>query len=99
MSTESVSVGAIVRGKVAWFDSDKGFGFISFPEGGDKDIFVHYSGILTSGFKTLKDGDEVEFTISLGSKNRLQATEVTVTSRPNGSNNDRKVRKDQRQRK
>lgn len=94
------SVGSVCAGKVAWFDTDKGFGFIAYPEGGGKDIFVHYSSILTSGYKTLRDGDEVEFTISEGSGGRLQASQVAVTSRKqNGSSNDRPPSKGQKQKK
>jgi len=52
------------RGKVKWFNNKKGFGFISDPEGGDSDIFVHYSEIRTDGFKTLEEGDSVEFELS-----------------------------------
>lgn len=47
-------------GMVKWFDVKKGFGFIEDPTGG-KDIFVHYSSIVGEGFKTLHDGDTVEF--------------------------------------
>lgn len=47
-------------GVVKWFDTRKGFGFITGPEGG-KDIFVHYSGIEGEGFRRLKDGEQVEF--------------------------------------
>ncbi|MFZ9933456.1 MAG: cold-shock protein [Chthoniobacterales bacterium] len=52
------------RGKVKWFNNKKGFGFISDPEGGDSDIFVHYSEIRTEGFRTLEEGDTVEFELS-----------------------------------
>ncbi len=52
--------------KVKWFDSKKGFGFLTTPEG--KDIFVHYSEIQSEGFKTLAENDNVEFEIGEGKK-------------------------------
>jgi len=54
------------QGTVKWFDAKKGFGFISV-EGGD-DIFVHYSAIENEGFKTLDEGDRVEFEVVNGGK-------------------------------
>ena len=51
-----------MRGKVKWFNDQKGYGFIE-PEGGSKDVFVHHSGIQMLGFKSLNEGDEVEFEI------------------------------------
>tara|TARA_Y100001970_G_scaffold84011_1_gene106090 strand:+ start:1139 stop:1351 length:213 start_codon:yes stop_codon:yes gene_type:complete len=51
----------VKQGKVKWFNDRKGFGFIE-PEGSDKDLFVHMSEIQMDGFKTLKEGQEVEFT-------------------------------------
>jgi CspA family cold shock protein len=54
-------------GKVKWFNDAKGFGFIT-PDGGDKDCFVHYSSIQGSGFKTLAEGDPVEFDLVNGQK-------------------------------
>ena len=60
-------------GKVKWFDAKKGFGFIEQEAG--EDIFVHFREIKTDGFKTLKDGQEVEFEIENGDKG-LQATDV-----------------------
>lgn len=62
-------------GKVKWFDAKKGFGFIVEP-GRNEDIFVHYSAIQTDGFRTLEDGEDVEFEIVPG-KNGYQATNVT----------------------
>jgi cold shock protein len=47
-------------GTVKWFNADKGFGFIT-PENGEKDCFVHHSAINASGFKSLDEGDRVEF--------------------------------------
>ena len=55
-----------VIGKVKWFNEKKGFGFIE-REGGS-DVFVHFSAIQSSGFKTLKEGQEVEFEITAGAK-------------------------------
>jgi len=61
------------RGSVKWFDDRKGYGFIA-REGG-KDIFVHFSAIQGAGFKTLSEGEEVEFDIVNGPKGE-QATNV-----------------------
>ena len=54
-------------GTVKWFNDAKGFGFIT-PEDGSKDCFVHYSGISGEGFKTLAEGDRVEFDMVSGQK-------------------------------
>ncbi len=61
-------------GTVKWFDEKKGFGFIIPEEGGD-DLFVHHSNIVTEGFRTLNDGQKVEFEAEQGKKG-LEATEV-----------------------
>ena len=62
------------QGKVKWFDTKKGFGFIQQDNG--PDVFVHYSAIKQDGFKTLKTGDRVEFEIVSGPKGP-QAANVT----------------------
>ena len=54
-------------GTVKWFNDDKGFGFIT-PESGSKDLFVHHSAIQGSGFKSLAEGDRVEFDAVQGQK-------------------------------
>jgi CspA family cold shock protein len=64
-----------LQGKVKWFNQEKGYGFIEVE--GDKDVFVHYSAIQQEGFKTLKEGDTVEFDVVEGQKGP-QAANVTV---------------------
>jgi CspA family cold shock protein len=56
----------MARGTVKWFNDQKGFGFIMQEDG--PDVFVHYSAIEASGFKSLNEGDEVEFQVVQGSK-------------------------------
>lgn len=51
-----------MKGTVKWFSDQKGYGFIT-PDDGSKDVFVHHSGVQGSGFKSLYEGDEVEFGI------------------------------------
>lgn len=55
-----------MQGKVKWFNQEKGYGFIEVE--GEKDIFVHYSAIEQDGFKTLKEGETVEFDVVDGQK-------------------------------
>ena len=64
----------MARGKVKWFNDAKGYGFIETNEG--KDIFVHYSAIQKDGFKTLAEGQAVEFDVVEGAKGP-QAANVT----------------------
>lgn len=55
------------QGTVKWFNSEKGFGFIT-PDGGGNDVFVHYSEIQSNGFRTLDENQRVEFEIGQGTK-------------------------------
>ncbi|MBQ3933087.1 MAG: cold-shock protein [Lachnospiraceae bacterium] len=66
-----------MKGTVKWFNNQKGYGFISDDEG--KDVFVHYSGINSDGFKSLEEGAKVEFEVVDGAKGP-QATNVVVVA-------------------
>jgi CspA family cold shock protein len=57
----------MAKGTVKWFNDSKGFGFIT-PDDGSKDCFVHHTAILGEGFKSLKEGDKVEFEVVQGTK-------------------------------
>lgn len=57
----------MMKGQVKWFNESKGFGFIT-PADGSKDVFVHFSAIQDSGFKTLAEGQSVQFSIENGAK-------------------------------
>lgn len=67
----------VVRGRVKWFNNEKGYGFIEYPD--KEDIFVHYSAINQSGYKTLMEGQCVEFTL-LDTSKGYQATNVSVVN-------------------
>lgn len=64
-------------GTVKWFNSSKGYGFISQENG--EDVFVHFQSIVSDGYKTLNENDKVEFVVTQGAKG-LQATDVKVIS-------------------
>lgn len=66
-----------MKGTVKWFNNAKGYGFIGREDG--PDVFVHYSAIASEGYKSLQEGDAVEFEITQGTKGP-QAAEVTKAS-------------------
>jgi cold shock protein len=72
--TEEDNTVARIKGKVKWFNNAKGYGFIGRDDG--PDVFVHYSGITADGYKSLQEGDDVEFEIVDGQKGP-QAANVT----------------------
>jgi CspA family cold shock protein len=65
-----------VQGTVKWFNAGKGYGFIAREDGGE-DVFVHYSALQSDGFRTLDEGQRVEYTIEKGPKG-LQASNVVT---------------------
>lgn len=64
----------MTTGVVKWFNSEKGYGFIT-PDDGSDDVFAHYSNIQSNGFRSLDEGEKVEFEITEGPKG-LQASEI-----------------------
>jgi len=78
---ENINVNNMATGVVKWFNSRKGYGFIT-PDEGDKDVFVHYSAIKVedSEFANLGEGDKVEFEVNQGEKG-LEAKDVSVTEK------------------
>ena len=72
-----LEVGIIMQGTVKWFNSSKGYGFITSDEVQD-DVFVHYTAIEGEGYKTLNEGDEVSFEITQGKKGPTATNVVPV---------------------
>jgi CspA family cold shock protein len=68
----------MATGTVKWFNDEKGYGFIA-PDDGGKDVFVHYSGIVGEGFRTLPEGSRVEFEVRQGTKGPEAANVVPVS--------------------
>jgi CspA family cold shock protein len=64
-----------LEGTVKWFSSEKGYGFI-IPDDGSKDLFVHHTGIVGEGFKTLDEGEKVSYEVTQGKKG-VQAQNVS----------------------
>ena len=62
------------KGTVKWFNAEKGYGFITGEDGND--VFVHFSAIVGEGFKSLDEGQAVEFDITTGQNGKLQASNV-----------------------
>jgi cold shock protein len=76
IACEGKGKATVASGTVKWFNAEKGFGFISQPDGG-ADVFVHHSAIQMSGFRSLEEGQAVEFELQEGPKG-LQAVDVRL---------------------
>jgi cold shock CspA family protein len=83
VSTSSMWMGDVIEGKVKFFDSQKGFGFITSNESGE-DIFVHQTAIKSAGFRSLAEGEDVEFEIETN-REKQKPYAVNVTG-PHGAN-------------
>jgi CspA family cold shock protein len=68
-----------IQGEVKWFNAEKGYGFIKHDNG--KDVFVHFSAINSGGYKSLEEGERVEFEITQGAKGEQAANVVKLNSR------------------
>ncbi len=70
------------KGRVKWFNNEKGYGFIEFGAGVGEDVFVHYSAIEQDGYKSLNEGDVVEFTLIKTAKGNqaINVKEVKLTT-------------------
>lgn len=79
----------MATGTVKWFDKKKGYGFIVGPEG-DRDIFVHYTSIQGTGFRTLKDGEQVNYEL-VESEKGLQARNVEAVAEKKPATSGRKA--------
>ena len=66
----------MAQGTVKWFNAEKGYGFITV-DGGEQDVFVHWSAIQMDGYRSLEEGQQVEFEVEQGDKG-LQAVNVTA---------------------
>lgn len=75
-------------GTVKWFNDAKGFGFIQ-PDGGGADAFAHFSAIQMEGFKTLKEGQRVEFELTQGAKGSMAMNIVTSDTPPSETNHEK----------
>ena len=65
----------MAQGTVKWFSEEKGYGFIS-PDDGGEDLFVQYSGVRGTGFRSLKEGQKVTYDLTYGREGRTRATNV-----------------------